>query len=304
VQTGSLESAQNQTITTAAVEISPGASLRFQGTVAGNISVGGTVAAGREGTGALQVNGDVVFQSGGVFAVNLGGTGKGITYGSITVTGGATLGGALDLDCVNGFEDLIVKGNSFTILTSTNLIGTFDGVANGARVSLPDELGTLKVTYTDTSVVLSDWEPVFIDQTWDPGDTDEGTFVYTNARPRGHRHFFRIHAQETDIGAWRSRLTPVNGEADLYIAKGPLLPSKTSNFKRSENVGADGFVLNATQFAGGEEWFAMVYADPGTPWKFLTGRAYVQGPGNAAMDGHQYEWDLRYWRAGYSFHDR
>jgi hypothetical protein len=197
---------------------------------------------------------------------------------SISSNGAVTIGGALQLDCLDGFEDVIVGTNSFTILSGASIVGTFTGLENGSRVFLPDELGSLKVTYTATSVTLSDWQPILIDQTWDPGDTDEGTFVYTNSRLRGRRHYFRVHTQETDIGAWRSRVNPVQGEADVYISRG-ILPSKTSFFRRSNNTGADGFVLNATQFNAGEEWFVMVYADPGTPWTFLTGRAFVQDMG-------------------------
>jgi hypothetical protein len=145
-------------------------------------------------------------------------------------------------------------------------------------VILPDELGTMKVTYTDTAVTLSDWQPVIIDLVWDPGTADDGTELFTTTRLRGKRSYFRVIAQNTDIGAWRSRVTPTTGEVDLYLSRGAL-PNVNSSQFRSKRTGADGLVLNNTQFAAGQEWFLMVFADLGHSWTVFSGRAFVQDLG-------------------------
>jgi hypothetical protein len=278
LESGSVESATAQTVTASAVQVPSGSSWRLHGTVTGDLNVEGIVSAGAQGTGLLQVNGAMTMQPNASLVVNLGGTSRGTSYGGISVNGALAIAGTLQLDCVGGFEDQIIQGHSFTILTGRSITGTFAGLDNGNRLFLPDELGSVKITYTATSVTLSDWQPIIIDQPWDPGLTDEGTLIYTNARVRGKRHYFHVHTQETDIGAWRSRLNPSGGEADLYGYRG-LLPSTIGWQKRSANVGADGFVLNTAEFQAGQEWYLMVYADAGTPWTFVTGRAFVQDMG-------------------------
>ncbi len=278
IQAGAFQSSAAQTVKAQTVDIAASGGFHFLGTVSGDLNVAGTVSPGASGTGPLQVTGALNLQAGSTTEVNLGGTGKGSTYGNLSVSGSVTLGGTLKVDCINGFEDLIVPNQTFTIINGGAIIGTFDGLQNGGRVFLPDELGSLKITYSETAVTLSEWQPIFITAIWDPGLEDAGTQVYTNARARGRRHYFQIRTEETDIGAWRSRLNPTSGEADLYLSRGTL-PSTTSSLRRSTRVGADGFVLNPTEFAPSQDWIALVYADPGTPWTFLTGRAFVQDLG-------------------------
>lgn len=275
LQSGTIESTEPQTVKANEVQVFSGATWRLRGTIDGNVSVAGVLSPAQLGIGSIKVNGAITFHPQGVLAINLGGTGRGTTYGSVEATNAIALNGTLQLDCVSGFEDTIINSHKFTILQGNSITGTFTGLPDGARVFLPDELGSLRISYKANSVELDDWQPVLIDPTWDPGEVDEGTFVYTNTRIRGRRHYFRVHAQATDIGAWRTRLTPVDGEANLYISRTGL-PTLTSNFRRSEYVGPDGFVLNPTEYQPGQEWFLLVFADPGKPWKFVTGRAYVQ----------------------------
>jgi hypothetical protein len=278
LESGSVESSGPQIITASLVQVPTGTAWRLHGSISGALNVEGELSPGPNGTGSMQVNRALTIQPSAVTKVYLGGTNRGTNFGTLISNGAVTLGGTLQIDCTNGFEDEIIQGHNFTIVTGASITGTFAGLENGSRIFLPDELGSLKVTYTATSVTLSDWQPIIIDQPWDPGLTDEGTLIYTNARIRGKRHYFRVHTEDTDIGAWRTRLNPSGGEADIYASRG-LLPSASGSQKRSNNVGSDGFVLNTTEFQAGQEWFLMVYADVGTPWNLVTGRAFVQDLG-------------------------
>jgi len=244
--------------------------------------VAGVVSPGAQGTTSLQVDGTVTLQPTATTAVNLGGTSQGATYGRISATGAVALAGALQIDFRDGFEDLIEPNNSFTIISAASISGTFAGLPQDSRVVLPDDLGSVKINYTATSVMLSDWQPIIVDLAWDPGTEDAGTNVFTNTRPRGRRHYFRVHTEPTDIEAWRSRLTPPPlAEADLYMSL-QTLPSVASSQYRSKHPGADGFVLNRDQFTAGQEWLFLIDADPGTAWSFLSGRAYVHDLGTLA----------------------
>ena len=129
-----------------------------------------------------------------------------------TATGAVTLAGALQVGFANGFEDAIVNGNTFTILSGASLTGTFTRLPNNTRIVFPNELGSVKITYTTTTVVLGDWKPYIRELTWDPGTADAGSQVLTNTSTRAGRHYFHINTQATDIGAWKTRLTVASGE--------------------------------------------------------------------------------------------
>lgn len=282
IQSGSLASTQPRTLTASTVHVAAGAALRTRGSVSSDLSVAGTFSPGIKGNLDFTVNGNLSLQPGSTTAINLS---SALQFGKIVSKGTVAVAGSLEVDCIDGFEDLIVTGQAFTIISAASITGTFDGVPEGGRVYLPDQLGSLKVNYTATAVALSDWQPVITDLVWDPGTVDEGTEIYTNARVRGRRHYFRVHTEVTDIGAWRTRLTTVDGrEADLYMRRNSL--PATSGFEfRSNRAGADGFVLNEEQFAAGQDWFLLVYTGPTEPeepasaWSLLSGRAYVQDVG-------------------------
>ncbi|MBC8094913.1 MAG: LamG domain-containing protein [Akkermansiaceae bacterium] len=112
--------------------------------------------------------------------------------------------------------------------------------------------------------------------TWDPGTTDGGTQVYTNVSASGGDYYFKITAQNTANGAWRTALKVTSGEADVYLRFGVAAQTNIFNFA-SLRVGADGFVLAQTaQWTAGQDWYLTVHATPGAQWTLLTGEAYVQ----------------------------
>ena len=282
LQTGSLQSPASQTVTASTVQVSAGASWNQQGTVVGNLSVSGTISPGSAAAGALQVNGTLTLQSTATTVVDLAGTGQGSTYDSITATGAVAVAGALQLSFLSGFENAIINGNSFTILAGSSVSGTFNGLPNLSRITLPNELGSVKITYGATNVVLSDWQPFLRELTWDPGTADVGTQVLTNTNTRAGRHYFHIQAQVTDIGAWKTRLAVSSAEADLYMLSGSV-PETIYNYNfKSERVGSDGIMLRSDQYTAGQDWYFMVNATAGAQWSIFTGRAFVQNLGTLA----------------------
>jgi hypothetical protein len=149
-------------------------------------------------------------------------------------------------------------------LTFTNLeanpgayfIGVFlPGTTNVVRYTLAVEL-TSTITLT-----------------WDPGTTHSGTQVYTNQNSTGGDYYFRIVTQNTALGAWRTALNVLSGEANVYLQKG-VLPTTSSATYKSERIGSDGFVAPATAFLSGEEWFLMVRGTPGSQWTLVTGEPF------------------------------
>ncbi len=75
--------------------------------------------------GALTVDGDYAQLAGGRLVIEIGGTNPG-QVDLLHVTGGATLGGMLELSAVNGF--VVHPGDSFTVLTCASRQGSFETV--------------------------------------------------------------------------------------------------------------------------------------------------------------------------------
>lgn len=123
----------------------------------------------------------------------------------------------------------------------------------------------------------------FINLTWDPGTTHLGTAAYVPPNTNGGDYYFRITAQNTSLGAWRNALTVQTGEADLYLAKGAP-PSPTSNLYKSERIGSDGFIVPASSFNAGEDWYLLVHSAPGSMWSLVSGEPFVTDLGVVAPD--------------------
>ena len=154
-----------------------------------------------DGTQFIAVTGDLTILAAARTAVKLDAG----THGQFNVNGSVALNGALDVSFANNFEDAISSGYSFPIVTATSIAGTFTGLPDGSRVTLPNDLGSVQINYTATAVTLNDWQPVIVNLTWDPGTADDGTAVFTNTNTRAGRHYFRIVTEDPDIRAWRTR---------------------------------------------------------------------------------------------------
>ena len=119
---------------------------------------------------------------------------------------------------------------------------------------------------------------------WDPGTTHEGTLVYTNTSGATNDYYFKITTINSPVGAWRTALKVISGEANLYMSRGTL-PTPPSSDYRSTRVGSDGFVLSSTQFNPSENWYIMVRAWTNSQWTLVSGTPYVQDLGVVTADG-------------------
>jgi uncharacterized repeat protein (TIGR02543 family) len=118
---------------------------------------------------------------------------------------------------------------------------------------------------------------------WDPGTTHEGTLVQSNFTGAAGDFYFRITTANPSLGAWRTALRVLNGDANLYLSRGALPTPALADF-RSERSGSDGFVLNSAQFAPNESWYILVRASAGARWTLVSGAPYVQDLGLVAND--------------------
>jgi hypothetical protein len=91
---------------------------------------------------------DIHFGVGAGVEIELGGTTVGSQYDQINVVGDVSVDGDLDISLINGFTPSI--GQTFTILTADDIVGTFD------TESFPAVPGRIfDVTYNPQSIVLT-----------------------------------------------------------------------------------------------------------------------------------------------------
>jgi len=130
--------------------LASGQTLGGNGSVTGGVDVrsGAFIAPGTS-PGQLTVNGDVSFNSGSTFNVEINGTTAGSGYDQLIVSGAVSLGSAtLSLSGTH----TPVANQTFTILNNTGsgaITGTFNGLAEGATIS--NFLGSTlkaKISYT------------------------------------------------------------------------------------------------------------------------------------------------------------
>jgi autotransporter-associated beta strand protein len=113
-----------------AVSVMSGSTLGGTGTVGAVAATGATVNPG-DGTGILNVEGNVTLDGFSTFAVALNGPIAGTGYNQLNVSGTVNLGGST-LSASVGFTP---SAQSFTIIRSTSpIIGTFAGLPEGAHL--------------------------------------------------------------------------------------------------------------------------------------------------------------------------
>jgi hypothetical protein len=112
------------TASTSPVAVNSGATLGGKGTVAGPVTInsGATLAPGDNGVGAL-ATGALTINTGGTFAVEIGGKTAGTGYDQVNVSGAASLGGTIIVSIVNGFTPS--AGDSYQVLTFTSKSSDF-----------------------------------------------------------------------------------------------------------------------------------------------------------------------------------
>lgn len=125
------------------------------------VNRGGTLAPGDQGTaGRTTVTGNYQINS-GTLAIDLAGTiaatsfqGSSSEHDRVAVSGNVTLGGNLSVSRRNGFNP--APSDSFIILTSGSLAGSFANVAFGNRLECSPS-GSFLVSLVGQNVVLSDY---------------------------------------------------------------------------------------------------------------------------------------------------
>ena len=185
VSAGTLRFSNGFSQSAGTVTVAQGAAVQFDGGVdlaGGSIGGSGTVVADvtnrgllspGSSPGQLNITGNLTLTSTSSLLIELGGTSAGTNYDLLAVSGDANLNGVLQLNFVNGFSGLISSGNTFTVLTSTNLIGAFANVpVTGSRLTTLDGFGSFQVNFGASSifatnaVVLSNFAAVPEPSTW------------------------------------------------------------------------------------------------------------------------------------------
>ncbi len=113
-----------------------GGELKGNGTIASSVITGGTqtIAPGLS-PGVMTIGGDLTLSAGSTLAMEIGGLTQGTDYDFLEVTGTLTLAGLLDLDLINGFENLVASNDVFVLASATGpILGAFGNVASGSRV--------------------------------------------------------------------------------------------------------------------------------------------------------------------------
>ena len=145
-------------------------SLVGNGTVnAPSISSAGVVAPAVSSVpGILTINSSLSLLSSSNSIFTLGGTTAGTQYDQLAVSGALSLGGTLTLSFINGFQNTVNASETFTLISSTALSGSFSDVASGGRLTTVGGYGSFLVTYSPGTnlVQLSNFSPVPEPATW------------------------------------------------------------------------------------------------------------------------------------------
>ena len=125
--------------------------LAGDGTVVGNVFNEGLITPGNN-FGALTIDGALTLGSTSVLSFELGGLAQSFEYDFLDVSGLVTLGGSLEIFILDGFENFISPTDTFEILSSLSLTGTFFGLPSGERFLTADHAGFFEVHYGPDSL--------------------------------------------------------------------------------------------------------------------------------------------------------
>jgi len=107
------------------------------------------------GGNTITINGSLGMSGDAHLRFTLSGSTKGNDF--ISVSGNATMGGALEVAIAGNFTP--TSADTFTVLTAGSpLSGLFTNVASGGRITTLDGTGTFLVTYSGRSIVLSSFQ--------------------------------------------------------------------------------------------------------------------------------------------------
>lgn len=123
MQGGSLSAATIDTMNAGTASFNFTGGTLAVGTFIGNLTNNGGILAPGASPGTTMVQGDYTQGATGALSIELGGTGAGL-FDVLAVSGTVTLAGTLDAVFWNGFN--ATAGDSFNIVSATNLLGGFD----------------------------------------------------------------------------------------------------------------------------------------------------------------------------------
>jgi len=132
-----------------------GGSLSGSGLIDSTVITSSTIAPGAS-AGTLFIGRDLVLSGAPILQIEIGGTAQGTEYDLLAEAGTIplTLGGALEVRFINGFQSSILPTDSFTIVTSNqSILGTFSNVGGG-RIATADGTGSFAFLVSGTDVIL------------------------------------------------------------------------------------------------------------------------------------------------------
>jgi large repetitive protein len=135
---------------------------------------------------------------------------------------------------------------------------------------------------------------------FDAGVTADGTDVYTNSNVAAGDFYFKIRTTSPALGAWRTALKVLAGEADLYMSRGVLPSTSVYDFK-SDRIGSDGVVLGSSQFSAAQDWYILVHAAANSQWTLVSGAPYVMDLGVLATDASSGSGNVTIGPEGFAF---
>jgi fibronectin-binding autotransporter adhesin len=133
------------------LHISSNATVTGNGTLLGNVTNFGVIAAGHS-VGAITIHGDLRLRDSASMVFEIGGLIPTNQYDVVTVTNFVEFAGTLSLSLLPGF--LPEAADSFALMSFGSSSGSFANVSGG-RVSLTNNLASFAVTLSATNLVLS-----------------------------------------------------------------------------------------------------------------------------------------------------
>jgi hypothetical protein len=113
--------------------------------------------------GEMVINGNLSLLDNSKIVMEIGGLTQGKEFDYLAISGLVTLNGTLVLEMINGFQMQLNGGQTFTLLTSKDVIsGVFINVLSGGRLVTADGTASFQVNYGSGSafgannLVLSD----------------------------------------------------------------------------------------------------------------------------------------------------
>ena len=132
----------------------PNGLLAGTGTITGNVFVDGTLAPGNS-AGSIAISG-YLYIAGGELVFQIGGPTQTSQYDYIPISGPLYCGGKLRVTLTGGYTP--APTDVFTLAQFTSSSGSFANVANGGRLKTTDNRGSFLVTYSGTTLQLTDYQ--------------------------------------------------------------------------------------------------------------------------------------------------